>query len=85
MTQPPATGITSPVTTRGAEREIAILFADIRAFTALSEQKLPYDVVFVLNQYHRAMGSAVEAAGGRLETMNKEFRSQLIVSARVQN
>ena len=51
----------------GAEREIAILFADIRSFTEFSEQKLPYDVVFVLNQYFRTMGSAVEAAGGRLD------------------
>ncbi|MBM3502598.1 MAG: adenylate/guanylate cyclase domain-containing protein [Alphaproteobacteria bacterium] len=52
---------------QGAEREIAILFADIRKFTTLSEQKLPYDVVFVLNQYFRAMGSAIEGAGGRLD------------------
>lgn len=51
----------------GAEREIVILFADIRSFTEFSEQKLPYDVVFVLNQYFRTMGSAVEAAGGRLD------------------
>lgn len=51
----------------GAEREIAILFADIRSFTEFSETKLPYDVVFVLNQYFRTMGSAVEAAGGRLD------------------
>jgi hypothetical protein len=36
---------------QGSEREIAILFADIRDFTALSEGRLPYDVVFVLNRY----------------------------------
>jgi len=29
---------------QGSEREIAILFADIRGFTALSEGRLPYDV-----------------------------------------
>jgi adenylate cyclase len=52
---------------QGAEREIAILFADIRKFTTLSEQKLPYDVVFVLNQFFRAMGGAIEGAGGRLD------------------
>lgn len=52
---------------QGAEREIAILFADLRAFTRLSERKLPYDVVFLLNQYFRAMGRAVEDSGGRLD------------------
>jgi adenylate cyclase len=52
---------------QGAEREVAILFADIRAFTAFSEKKLPYDVVFVLNQYFRTMGEAVEGAGGQLD------------------
>jgi len=55
------------VTNQGAEREVAILFADIRSFTAFSEKKLPYDVVFVLNQYFRTMGSAVEEAGGQLD------------------
>lgn len=52
---------------QGHEEEIAILFADLRAFTRLSESKLPYDVVFLLNRYFRAMGSAVEAAGGHLD------------------
>ena len=52
---------------QGEEREIAILFADIRGFTSLTENRLPYDVVFLLNQYFRAMGEAVEAAGGRLD------------------
>jgi len=51
----------------GGEREIAILFADLRAFTRFSEGKLPYDVVFVVNQYFRAMGAAVERSGGRLD------------------
>ncbi|MDA0368166.1 MAG: adenylate/guanylate cyclase domain-containing protein [Proteobacteria bacterium] len=55
------------VTNQGAEREVAILFADIRSFTAFSEKKLPYDVVFVLNQYFRTMGGAVEQAGGQLD------------------
>jgi adenylate cyclase len=52
---------------QGSEREIAILFADIRGFTALSEGRLPYDVVFVLNRYFSAMGRAVETAGGRVD------------------
>src|SRR5437667_399922 len=52
---------------QGSEREIAIMFADIRGFTALSEGRLPYDVVFVLNRYFATMGRAVEAAGGRVD------------------
>jgi adenylate cyclase len=52
---------------QGSEREIAILFVDIRGFTALSEGRLPYDVVFVLNRYFAAMGRAVEASGGRVD------------------
>ncbi len=52
---------------QGQEREIAILFADLRGFTTLAEHKLPYDVVFILNRYFAAMGAAVEASGGRLD------------------
>jgi adenylate cyclase len=52
---------------QGSEREIAILFADIRGFTALSEGRLPYDVVFVLNRYFAAMGRAIDTAGGRVD------------------
>jgi adenylate cyclase len=52
---------------QGSEREIAILFVDIRGFTALSEGRLPYDVVFILNRYFAAIGLAVESAGGRVD------------------
>ena len=52
---------------QGEEREVAILFADLRDFTALAENKLPYDVVFVLNRYFAAMGMAVEEAGGNVD------------------
>ncbi|MEO8134054.1 MAG: adenylate/guanylate cyclase domain-containing protein [Betaproteobacteria bacterium] len=51
----------------GSEQEIAILFADLRAFTRLAETKLPYDVVFLLNRYFAAMGQAIEEAGGRVD------------------
>ena len=51
----------------GTEREIAVLFADLRAFTRFAENKLPFDVVFALNQYFRAMGAAIEEAGGRVD------------------
>lgn len=52
---------------RGEEREVAILFADLRGFTRLSEGRLPYDLVFVLNRYFEAMGQAVERSGGLVD------------------
>jgi adenylate cyclase len=52
---------------QGSEREVAILFVDIRGFTSLAEGRLPYDVVFVLNRYFATMGRAVEAVGGRVD------------------
>ncbi len=52
---------------QGREQEIAILFADLRAFTRLAHRKLPYDTVFLLNRYFRAMGMAVDTSGGHLD------------------
>jgi adenylate cyclase len=52
---------------RGEEREVAILFADLRGITRLSEGRLPYDLVFVLNRYFEAMGQAVERSGGLVD------------------
>ena len=60
-------GFARPGYLQGGEREIAILFADLRAFTRLAETRLPYDVVFLLNRYFAAMGRAVEEAGGHLD------------------
>ncbi len=60
-------GMTRVDFAQGSERELAIMFADIRGFTALAEGRLPYDVVFILNRYFAAMGRAVESAGGRVD------------------
>jgi len=51
----------------GVERRFTVLFADIRGFTRLSESKLPYDTVFILNRVFQLMGVAIEQAGGRIE------------------
>jgi len=51
----------------GREQEIAILFCDIRSFTMLTEARLPYDIVFLLNRYFAIVGRAVERSGGRLD------------------
>lgn len=60
-------GVRRPAYLQGCEREIAILFGDLRAFTRLSEHRLPYDVVFLLNRYFAEMGHAVEEAGGQID------------------
>jgi len=52
------------VTDSGTERFVAILFVDIRRSTELVENRLPYDVVFILNRFFEAVGSAITAAGG---------------------
>jgi adenylate cyclase len=52
---------------RGQEREIAVLFCDLRGFTSLTERRLPFDTVFLLNRYFEAVGRAVEDAGGHVD------------------
>ena len=63
----PRDGFPVPAQLHGEERELAILFADLRDFTRFAEKKLPYDVVFILNRYFAGMGQAVERAGGRVD------------------
>ena len=54
----------APDARQGREREVAVLFADLRGFTRMAEYKLPYDVVFVLNRYFATVGTAITGAGG---------------------
>ena len=51
----------------GTDMDVAVLFADLRGFTAMAEDKLPYDVVFILNQYFQFMGHAIEAHNGHVD------------------
>lgn len=48
----------------GEEREVTILFVDVRGSTKLAERRLPYDVVFLLSHFFAEMSAAVEVAGG---------------------
>jgi adenylate cyclase len=57
-------GFARPAYVPGQERQICVLFADLRGFTRFAERKLPYDVVFFLNRYFDLAGDAVERAGG---------------------
>jgi len=49
------------------EKEVAILFSDIRAFTTFSEQHLPHDIVHILNRYFLEMGTAIHNHQGRID------------------
>lgn len=49
------------------EREVTVLFSDIRGFTAMSEQMEARAVLSMLNEYHQAMVATVFAAGGTLD------------------
>ena len=48
----------------GEERDVTILFVDVRGSTSLAETRLPYDVVFLLNSLFAAMAESVEKSGG---------------------
>jgi adenylate cyclase len=48
----------------GDEREVTILFVDIRGSTSLAETRLPYDVIFLLNSLFADLAEAVEKSGG---------------------
>jgi adenylate cyclase len=50
----------------GEDKDIAILFADIRGFTSFTERLPPYDVVYILNRYFQQMGQAIAAHGGHI-------------------
>jgi adenylate cyclase len=51
----------------GEERLLAILFSDIRDFTAFSEAHLPYDVIHALNRFFSRVGSIVAQYHGQVD------------------
>ncbi|MDF1727204.1 MAG: adenylate/guanylate cyclase domain-containing protein [Sulfitobacter sp.] len=53
--------------TQGQERDLAVLFLDMRGFTARTTGQLPYDVVFLLNRFFDAVVPAVTMAGGTVD------------------
>jgi adenylate cyclase len=48
----------------GVERYVVIMFVDMRGSSRLAEGRLPFDTVFVINQFLNAVSSAVLSAGG---------------------
>ncbi len=53
-----------PGTTRERERAVVAMFVDLRGSTRLAESRLPYDVVFIMNQFFAEMHAALRATGG---------------------
>ncbi|PSL20210.1 adenylate/guanylate cyclase domain-containing protein [Shimia abyssi] len=51
----------------GQERRLAILFLDMRGFTARTTGQLPYDVVFLLNRFFDAIVPSITSAGGTID------------------
>jgi class 3 adenylate cyclase/hemoglobin-like flavoprotein len=53
--------------TAGTETPLAVLYASIREFGALTKKQLAYDVVHILNRYYLQVGEAVLANGGHID------------------
>ncbi len=49
---------------QGQERQLAVLFLDMRGFTARTAGQLPYDIVFLLNRFFDAIVPAITSQGG---------------------
>ncbi|MDR1649441.1 MAG: adenylate/guanylate cyclase domain-containing protein [Synergistaceae bacterium] len=56
-----------PVRLEGEEREISVLFTDIRSFTALSEKLRPEEIVSLLNRYFSPMTTLVRQSMGTVD------------------
>jgi adenylate cyclase len=48
----------------GSERQVTVMFIDLRGSTTLGEARMPYDVLFILNQFFDEMSKALAATGG---------------------
>ncbi|MFZ3358021.1 MAG: adenylate/guanylate cyclase domain-containing protein [Xanthobacteraceae bacterium] len=48
----------------GSERPVTVVFVDLRGSTTLGEARLPYDVLFILNQFFHEMTRALVATHG---------------------
>ena len=51
----------------GARRELAVMFTDIRGFTAYSEQRTPEEVITMLNRYLGFQAEIVPTFGGSID------------------
>ncbi len=54
----------------GHEQQVVCMFVDMRGSTRLGEQKLPFDVVFILNQFFSQLSDALQATNGHYASFN---------------
>ena len=59
-----ATAARRPGAARERERPVVAMFVDLRGSTRLAESRLPYDVVFIMNQFFAEMYAALRATSG---------------------
>ncbi len=55
---------------QGSELNVAFMFVDLRGSTGLSEQRLPFDVVFILNQFFAELSAALQETNGHYAQFN---------------
>jgi adenylate cyclase len=48
----------------GSERQLTVMFLDLRGSTTLGEARMPYDVLYILNQFFDEMSKALATTGG---------------------
>jgi adenylate cyclase len=60
----PNEGRPAPVGSFGRERDVAILFVDLRRWSGLAERQWPFDLAYVLDRYFATVGAAVRESGG---------------------
>ena len=48
----------------GCEKELALFFLDIRDFTPFAQTRLPFDVIHILNRFHRMAQNTIEQNNG---------------------
>ncbi|MCF6234103.1 MAG: adenylate/guanylate cyclase domain-containing protein [Rhodobacteraceae bacterium] len=52
---------------QGSEQRLAVMFLDMRGFTARTTGQLPYDVVFLLNRFFDAVVPSIVGADGSID------------------
>jgi adenylate cyclase len=70
---PPEMGaayVRKPGGVEGQEQRVTVLFIDLRGSTKLAEQRLPYDVVFILNQFFAEMAEVLRQTEGHYAQFN---------------
>ena len=55
---------------QGQERQVAILFVDLRGSTKLGEDRMPYDVMLILNRFFFEMSEALKVTNGHYAQFN---------------